>query len=72
MQYGLKKLSLPVEELLIDVYYHFFHDIQTTAYEETAADHIEHERSIGTRRGLFDLGHISVEKKYILGKKNFT
>ena len=25
VQYGLKKLSLPVEELLIDVYYHFFH-----------------------------------------------
>ena len=25
VQYGLKKLSLPIEELLIDVYYHFFH-----------------------------------------------
>ena len=46
VQYGLEKLSLPVEELLIDVYYHFFHDNQTTSYEETAADHIEHEWSI--------------------------
>ena len=46
VQYGLKKLSLRVEELLIDVYYHFFHDIQSTSCEEAAADHIEHEGSI--------------------------